>query len=665
MITNTDPDQIFRIGIAMAGAVSAGAYTAGVIDYLLETLQRWETAKQQNRKLGPEHPDYRQDIPMHDVVLEVIGGASAGGMTAAITSLALFEGITPVNDDNPAKQGNKLYEAWVNLNDSEAITLQQMLENDDIVDNKVPSLLNSKPIDMIADRAKEVRIERDIYAENWPGYISKDLELILTICSLRGIPIEIDFGPGDLQDTAGGKESPPSEKAAHKMHLHKGIAHFSINPTRAQLDHLLRLNPRIADDRTAVIEAAKATGAFPIGLRPRKFSHISHTYLRAQVQRMFGRELNIRWSSIPKPFNFMAVDGGTINNEPFEEVLKVLEEKYQSEHPAVQATDSKSSFKNYAIIMIDPFPNFEEKNGEEEYVEPESIQQAAPRILSAIRRQAMIKESELSRGFTGDHSRAMVFPVRRETVIQDGETIKRRTPYAIACGALDGFGGFFSRNFREHDFLLGRKNCQAFLRKHFIVREEQVFRKEETGEEHIACPAFCDWKPGNPIYERFHYVKHEHPCFPIIPDLRVSNARSENPAENGALPAPDYPKISIEALQQLKHPMRRRVRKVMLSMIKGSFSGSKKEEVRSEQEQQEAALQDEVRRTVNRYLGDSPFYRILLILAFFLLMIPVVIISPFLLILGLLGFHVLVNRITKQIFKSIVKDFKKRGLLNT
>ena len=29
-----------RLGLCLAGAVSAGAYTAGVIDYLLETLER-------------------------------------------------------------------------------------------------------------------------------------------------------------------------------------------------------------------------------------------------------------------------------------------------------------------------------------------------------------------------------------------------------------------------------------------------------------------------------------------------------------------------------------------------------------------------------------------------------------------------------------------------
>ena len=35
----------FNIGLAMAGAASAGAYTAGVFDFLVEALNEWQKAK--------------------------------------------------------------------------------------------------------------------------------------------------------------------------------------------------------------------------------------------------------------------------------------------------------------------------------------------------------------------------------------------------------------------------------------------------------------------------------------------------------------------------------------------------------------------------------------------------------------------------------------------
>ena len=39
------PDDEFHLGITMAGAVSAGCYTGGVMDYLFELLDLWEKAK--------------------------------------------------------------------------------------------------------------------------------------------------------------------------------------------------------------------------------------------------------------------------------------------------------------------------------------------------------------------------------------------------------------------------------------------------------------------------------------------------------------------------------------------------------------------------------------------------------------------------------------------
>jgi hypothetical protein len=42
--TLKDPTT-FHLGLTMAGAVSAGCYTAGVMDYLFEALDLWERAK--------------------------------------------------------------------------------------------------------------------------------------------------------------------------------------------------------------------------------------------------------------------------------------------------------------------------------------------------------------------------------------------------------------------------------------------------------------------------------------------------------------------------------------------------------------------------------------------------------------------------------------------
>src|SRR5690349_1151112 len=78
------PDTPFEIGLVMAGAISAGAYTAGVIDFLIEALDEWEAAKRHARE-NPDDPKSRE-CPMHEVKIKVMAGASAGGMTAAIAA---------------------------------------------------------------------------------------------------------------------------------------------------------------------------------------------------------------------------------------------------------------------------------------------------------------------------------------------------------------------------------------------------------------------------------------------------------------------------------------------------------------------------------------------------------------------------------------------------
>src|SRR5438874_4110719 len=76
-------DETFQIGFALAGAISAGAYTAGVLDYFFQALSEWEKAR-----AAP-------DTPKHKANLQVITGASAGAITGALGVVALARGMQP------------------------------------------------------------------------------------------------------------------------------------------------------------------------------------------------------------------------------------------------------------------------------------------------------------------------------------------------------------------------------------------------------------------------------------------------------------------------------------------------------------------------------------------------------------------------------------------
>lgn len=607
--------KVFKIGIAMAGAVSAGAYTAGVMDYLLETLSKWENAKERNRQLGKEHPDYDPSVPDHDVIIEVVGGSSAGGMTSAIMALSLFEGIRPVNKENPNKENNKLYEAWVDLNDQEngQTTLLQMLQTNDIFDEDgVISLLNSQPIDAIAEKAMNLKRVVD----KLPDYISPDLEIILTITSLRGIPLAVNF----FEEAKKSLAEPP--KPAHRMKLHKGIAHFRIDRDNTPLPaHIIPFNPESEQDRTALLECAKATGAFPIGLAPRHLVNIPTNYVKAMVHRMFanpakngnGYDQDVATSSLrieieDEDFNFFAVDGGTVNNEPFGEVIRALEEKC-----------SDYEEKNYAILMIDPFPNFESQVDKDRETTPK-VMELAPQILSAIRGQAMMKESDLVEGLSEGHTLRMIFPSRREGEFKD--------PYPISCGSLDGFGGFFAREFREHDFELGRKNCQSFLRNYFCIPLDRA----ET------MSVFEGWDATDPRHQRF--FSKESNGYPIVPDMSYDlNKYGDN-----ALGYPPKKRISPNAIMNLDPNIHNRLREVLININKYDQPEVSRE-ARELDRKVEWILQQHYKpSTWSRLRSDLLTYIGKLIWRY-------------------MGANKMAATLTRKVIKTILMDFKKRGLL--
>ena len=96
----------FRIAINMPGAISAGAYTAGVLDFMTEALDAWTKAKAEGA-----------EVPRHEVVIEGLSGASAGGLCAALSALMLQEDFEHVADATKRGTTNRFYESWVNRTD--------------------------------------------------------------------------------------------------------------------------------------------------------------------------------------------------------------------------------------------------------------------------------------------------------------------------------------------------------------------------------------------------------------------------------------------------------------------------------------------------------------------------------------------------------------------
>lgn len=230
----------------MARAVSAGAYTAGVMDYLLEATETWQRAK-----------DKGEDVPAHGIKIRVMTGASAGGMTTAIAAVELLKRAN--NPEMAAQKGYRslMYQAWV-----KRIDISKLLNTDDLkTSGPIKSLLDSTVIDRIAQEV--------IDADNAPPwkplpYIDYNLKLYITLSNLRGLPYEFKV-KGETGFSYG-------------MTDHSDYQYIEIKEGMKKADWIKL--------RTAAV----ATGAFPVGLAARLIERDTDEYkLRVNKD---GREIS-------------------------------------------------------------------------------------------------------------------------------------------------------------------------------------------------------------------------------------------------------------------------------------------------------------------------------------------------------------------------------------
>ncbi|OEC93564.1 hypothetical protein [Rhizobium sp. YK2] len=494
----------FQIGLAMAGAISAGAYSAGVFDFLVQALEAWQTAK--------DDPANDGLIPNHTVGIKVIAGASAGAITGALGAVALAGGVKRVPlDGGPSNTQHikyllpNLYDAWVvrpaMLSQRGGEDFLKITDLDGT--GNVVSVLNSKVLSEIEDAA----LRLDALGKPHP-YISSSLEIYLTISNLRGVPYSVSFRGGDYGMMSHG------DRVHYRI---KGLGTWNSSSLFAQGDNVRELDIEdLRSNKGGPTEewthyglAAVTSGAFPIGLAARQWDATADEYEDRSWPIADGVLVKDRmrpawpksWDGVPsRVFAYTAVDGGLINNEPFEYARYCLMEVPGQSNPRCGDDADR------AVIMIDPFPE-----------PPLFLQDGEPgsdlvsvlmTLVPALRTQAQFKPEEVAvAAVDGIFSRFLISPHR---TAPDGT----EEAYAIASGLLGGFGGFLAEAFREHDYQLGRRNCQKFLTDSFglfegndiikawpdAARANAAFRGAVINEKQIyqIIPLFGDALPEVP-----------------------------------------------------------------------------------------------------------------------------------------------------------------------
>ena len=541
-----EDEKTFKLCITMAGAVSAGAYTAGVLDYLIETLDLWEEAKAINRARGINHTDYDHTIPMHQVEIDVISGSSAGGISGSLTMLALTDkNFKSYNRNNKSGENNIFYKSWVEMaDDAESDTLEKLLSGDDLkAYGEVRSLLNTKPIEVIADRALKVQEQRDM-----PNYASESLDVILTTTNLRGLNFMVDF---DDSGTGAPKGTMITNHGGFLRYKLMNDA-FKVGIPENEEDLYFVLDISQEKHIQYLKDATLSTAAFPIGLESRELK-ISSEYIKRYPKYLFKSDKGI--TAMPPEgdiYTFNSVDGGVINNEPYGIALKVVKEK----------NPTHVENEKYAVIMIDPFPNKDhdvEQTGS-------GIMDIVGGLIKSLRNQVMFNQDGILDALdTSDRTKFLIEPIRKVEI--NGKWVRPKSD--LASAPVGGFAGFLNKDLRKHDFQLGRKNCQNFLRYHFALPEDQVASRLSTEMTQVAKDRFeYSLPPGDPNGKRY---------FPVIPDMRVIKSFDEQLdmttyGEDAKIQLLPYPKVSFKDFEKrYKKMIRNRIGYLVKYMFKSNF----------------------------------------------------------------------------------------------
>lgn len=520
----------FELGLVMAGAVSGGAYQAGVLDFLVEALEAWEDAKRKERENNTSLEDER--VPRHSVKIRVITGASAGSISAALLTRRMGKKYVNMTDTevktyagapNARSDVSPLLDTWVR-----GIDIEQLLdtEGDTNAEGRLSSLLNSVALD---DIIASLRSRPPPEGTTTTAYLADPLDLAFTACDLDGTPVEIDATGAD--GIARHRLRRHSHAFQFRIHaLHDGQRSRIGDSTSLSLEHIVEAGSPEFD---ALIAASLASSAFPIGLPPRK----------VQV-----KNLGSGSTSYTEPW---FVDGGVFDNEP---VVLARNALWKDLDP-----DTRGRTASKALLLIDPFPD---APGAWDTPSPR-ITDTALRLMTAWKNQSRFRESDIeaARSETSEYHMYMIAPDRTDG---PGDPTGRGARKAhLASSALGAFGGFLHRDFRVHDYLLGRSNAQLFLSEWLSLPENN--------------PLFARW-PSSAKSPRGNW-SIDHPGrqseLPIIPLMDRMNPRG-----NGVrLPEPDWPRADINMVA-LRRLVRDRLKRIIFSELTfgtgGRFAATKR-----------------------------------------------------------------------------------------
>jgi hypothetical protein len=459
-------DDVFEIGLVLGGTVSAGAYTAGVLDMLMEWLDCWTRAKE----------DKDPAAPTHKVVISTVGGTSGGAINGAILLRAAGWSFP-----RGANSRNPFYDSWTS-----GVDLLGLLSADkDPGANGFAAVFNCSSLDKQADASIAYKGGPlgEAGTPSKRSYFSDPLRLIMMVGNITGVPYRIA-----MRGEAG---------LSHDLVAHADYMRFALKVDGGQKDALpsrpdeFALAPNSDTNWDLLHDTSLATSAFPLAFRSRLLRRKAEM-LRWRATLIPGdrpgteqvRPLIPVWDTLLEGqpasglLGFVNVDGGTMNNEPIDMVRTAMA-GLNGRNPR------KGKGAHRTVILVDPFSDPEALGP----IAPQSLIGSVMPLLNSWIFQARFKPADIALA-NADlvFSRFLIAPVGPGYNGQ--RNIGRK---AIAAGGLAGFLGFVDRRFMAYDYALGRHNAYSFLEKHFTFPEtNDIFKAGWTENQLKAQTAETD-----------------------------------------------------------------------------------------------------------------------------------------------------------------------------
>lgn len=250
-----------RLAITIAGAVSLGSYEAGVLYEVLDAIHQHNVSPE---TLEDEH-----------IEVDVLTGASSGGMTAAIVAHKMLYAANEFRGpyDNP------LYNVWVKQIDLTGL-MNTVDDGSPESESALQSIFSSNMVERIAAETLTDRYKTG----EWPAPIThmaaaKSISLGMTLTNLNGV----DYGY-DMQ---------PSGRFIFTRHEDQMTRVLSVGGT---------------DNRAVweeIRDAAVASGSYPLAFRAKELDRRRADYVASNLE---------PWTDDPSRFTY--TDGGVLQNEP-------------------------------------------------------------------------------------------------------------------------------------------------------------------------------------------------------------------------------------------------------------------------------------------------------------------------------------------------------------